>query len=228
MTALTESSTEAPLEKKLEDKLQSAKRELAKLDEPIYRLSVSGAVLVPVVLFTSALIVASVGSYYNGAGSSDLATVFASSSTVVNGIGLILLCRTLVTINRVSLLPPTLVDFLVTFPSGESIETASRSDTSLVSIQFRNIGSEVATGVEATVFVPDVFKILPGEYTEIDTTRTDFQAFRFIIGTIQPSSWLMGRLSIELPAPRGRHALRVNVYESKLGRTVHHLTLVIT
>jgi len=209
---------------------------LSEIGRPVDRLSVKRAVLYPMIFFGGTISFGVVGFLYDTGvltGGSGYESVAGVASVASLSIGLYLLGQTLLAINKVALLPPSLTAFDVKFYPGQlqSIEIPV-GKLSRVEVRIRNFGQEMAESVTAWIVLPLKFDLEAGPYSVTDLGPDDgwstpCRGAEFSITQIAAESSAILFISVR-PQTTGTFSVRVIVLEKKIGTSRHSLTINVT
>jgi hypothetical protein len=221
----------------LEMEISGYKKELEDLEDEPSILGVWGAVIVPTLLFTGAIVFESLGLLtlqgFFGIPApqtpESAAEYWTLASIIALAGGSYFLGKTLFAIDRVAKTPETLIDFRVSFASGSPAERFHISEQASIPIIVHNWGKDTAESVVVDMYFPDRFQVLPGPYgVHVQPTHSMMNypgrvTLSVAYEDIHEDILLPIVANLILPNVPGTYEVPVFVWEKKTGKTVHTL-----
>jgi len=214
--------------KELEKEIEKYKQEEADLKGKLSFLSLKGAVLLPLLELTLALVISFYGMYqYSWNPALDSYIVGA---IIANGIGMVLLVQVLRTVEWAALRVP-MPRFEVSFESGLKEEKIKTKETKAFAFTRTNIGDIMAEDVDTFVFFPPGFKVKPSphyrirkqteDHPDYDAAIFSTERIHINIGSIGPD------ITVEAPEKVGKCKIPICIYERNTGESEYELFIEV-
>jgi hypothetical protein len=226
----------------LKKEIETYETDIQTLDSRLGSLSVKGALVWP---FGAFLIALSLVGYASFVMPDDLrlAEQCGALGGLAIAVGIVLVGRTLVAVNHAAILPETLSLFRVSFNTGLAVYEMKASAQARLGIVVHNVGREMAEKVTMIAFFPPGFNIVSGGIEGSGYAVTvgkpipelaamlsypDYSHLRANFDNIHSDIKQCAIFNLTAPPSHKSYKIPVHVWEKRLGKSEHELTIDVS
>jgi len=224
-------SKESPKTKELKGEIKRYEERIEEAKANLSFLSVKGAVGYPLLLFSLALTFSVLGTCIPVSQNTEMFLLFG---IIFVGLGLACLGRTLISVERVALNPPS-PKFEIEFESGTTVEKIGVGKRKEISLIFTNVGEDLAENVRLIMFFPPEFDVIEKKSYDIfkqtgDVRYPNYNAVHydlFLPACVYVNDAPMFEVSLIAPRRARKYEIPVYIDARNMGRSEHRLVIEV-